>query len=328
MKKYLFAILAIICTLSSCTNEDQIDIKYETTFKLMPSSVISGFKEYHTGDFAIEEGYKLRTSLFIYDKSGNLVDKQISFLDSYTDAMTVTTSLPLGEYISVATSDVVKYSNSTVSFEYWLYKDAEKLSTFNIVNTGHMSSFDGILGISSSNFTVDKQSVETIPIQPAGSLITYVFNGIHTWNSMITMGIYFSRSNDYLFFNDVAIPSTKIISKGTYNYIMDEVDLTNSYYNNKFNVYNYNFKLPDPEFTFRFGFEFSDNSTAFSNPISLNMEAGQQYLLTLNLVDFSYDLKLTNGTTKTAGSESVLPDFSEAVNDKTLHVKDLVKKIK
>lgn len=328
MKKYLFAILAIICTLSSCTNEDQIDIKYETTFKLMPSSVISGFKEYHTGDFAIEEGYKLRTSLFIYDKSGNLVDKQISFLDSYTDAMTVTTSLPLGEYISVATSDVVKYSNSTVSFEFWLYEDAEKLSTFNIVDAGYIGYTNEILGVSSLNFTVDKQSEITIPIQPAGSLITYVFNDIHKFSNIVMMGLYFSRTNDYLLFDENASPKTKIISQGKFNYKISELILTNSVYDNYSSVWGYNFKLPDPEFLCKFGFLYTDGSIEYSDLMTINMEAGQQYIATLDLQNLTYGVVLTNGTTKTAGSESVLPDFSEAVNDKTLHVKDLVKKIK
>ncbi len=340
MKKYLFTLLIIIGALSACTNEDQIDIQYETTFKLMPSSVISGFKEIQSGDFKISGDYKLRTSLFIYDKSGILVDKQVSYLDNYTDEMNVSTPLPLGEYIGVATADIVKYTNSNISLEYWFFKNPEKLNTFNIVDAGYRGGSDKILGVSSMLFTVDKKSSVTIPIQPSGCLFASIFYGIHEWSSIITMGLYYSRSNDYLLFNETGEPDTKIISKGTYNYILTELDLTDGTLDNSNNVYDYNFKLPDPEFSLKLGIEFFDNSTIYSDPVLVNMEAGQQYLFTLNLVDFSSELTLTNGTTKSAGSELILPYVSKAAKKQmfqeqvkaatkqTLHVQDLVKKHK
>lgn len=340
MKKYLFTLLIIIGALSACTNEDQIDIQYETTFKLMPSSVISGFKEYKEGEFRMQDGFKIRTSLFIYDKSGMLVDKQVSYLDSYSDVMNITAPLPLGEYIAVATTDVVKYSNSNVSLELWIFKDPEELSTFNIVDAGYIGYSNEILGTSSINFTVDKQSEITIPIKPAGSLITYRFYDIHKFDDIIMMGLYFSRTNDYLFFDENASPQTKIISKGKFDYRIAELDLTDSFYDPYDIIYGYNFKLPDPEFVCKFALLYTNGYIQYTDPMTIKMEAGQQYLATLDFEAMTYKIELTNGTTKSAASELVLPNVSKAVKkqifqdqvkaatNQTLHVQDLVKKHK
>ncbi len=340
MKKYLFTLLIIIGALSACTNEDQIDIQYETTFKLMPSSVISGFKEYKEGEFRMQDGFKIRTSLFIYDKSGMLVDKQVSYLDSYSDVMNITAPLPLGEYIAVATTDVVKYSNSNVSLELWIFKDPEELSTFNIVDAGYIGYSNEILGTSSINFTVDKQSEITIPIKPAGSLITYRFYDIHKFDDIIMMGLYFSRTNDYLFFDENASPQTKIISKGKFDYRIAELDLTDSFYDPYDIIYGYNFKLPDPEFVCKFALLYTNGYIQYTDPMTIKMEAGQQYLATLDFEAMTYKIELTNGTTKSAASELVLPYVSKAAKkqmfqeqvkaatNQTLHVQDLVKKHK
>nr|WP_321522342.1 hypothetical protein [uncultured Macellibacteroides sp.] len=326
MKKYLFAILAIICTLSSCTNEDQIDIKYETTFKLMPSSVISGFKEFVTGSFDLNGDFKVRTSLFIYDKTGTLIDKQISYLDKYTDVMTVTTSLPLGEYTSVATTDIVEYANSTVSTEMWQYKNPEVLNTFNIIDAGYMGQDYKILGVSTNSFTVKRKDEIVIPIYPAGCLFTIYYIGIHNtkFSNVIKMGLYFNRSNDYLYFTENATPETKITSRGSYDFKCSELDLTNSYYDNTNNIYGYSFHLPDPAFNFLFSFTYTDGSKRNLDPETIKMEAGQQYLITLDLDKSGYGYELTNGTKSTPSTYNK----SGGTARQLLHVKDLVKKIK
>lgn len=337
MKKYLFTLLIIIGALSACTNEDQIDIQYETTFKLMPSSVISGFKEYKEGDFIMEDGDKIRTSLFIYDKSGMLVDKQVSYLDSYSDVMNISTPLPLGEYIAVATTDVVEYSNSKVSFEFWMFKDPEKLSTFNIVDAGYTKSDTKILGISSINVSVDKRSEITIPIKPAGSLITYRFYDIHKFDDIIMMGLYYSRTNDYLFFDENASPQTKIISKGKFDYRIAELDLTDGSLDKYTSVRGYDYRLPDPAFVCKFAFLYTNGYIEYTDPMTIKMEAGQQYFAVLDLEAMTYNIELTNGTTKSAGSELVLPyvskaakkqmfqDQVKAATKQTLHVQNLIK---
>lgn len=323
MKKYLFTLLIIIGALSACTNEDQIDIQYETTFKLMPSSVISGFKEFVSEDFKLLSGFKIRTSLFIYDKTGSLVDKQIAYLDNYTDVMTVTTSLPLGEYTTIATTDIVEYDKSTVSFEYWLFQNPEALNTFNIVSAGYKGHDREILGIATNSIIVENSEEVVIPIYPAGCLLTIYYIGIHNSNfsNVTKMGLYYNRSNDYLYFTENGTPETKITSGGTFDFNCSELDLTNSYYDDVNNIYGYSYHLPDPAFNFLFSFKYLNGTVRNLDTETINMKAGQQYLIMLDLNIPGYGYELTNGTKSSHGTFN----SSNGIKKEILHVQNLIK---
>ena len=88
MKKVLFALVALVGIISSCTNDD-ITISKVTTFKVNPVTVVDRLYEIKAGDLtALSSGSKLIVTLFIYDDKGGLVNKVSNEYSAYTHMMT------------------------------------------------------------------------------------------------------------------------------------------------------------------------------------------------------------------------------------------------
>ena len=75
MKKVLFALIALVGIISSCTNDD-ITISRAITFKVNPATVVDNLYERNAGDLtSLSSGAKLQVSLYIYNEKGILVNK-------------------------------------------------------------------------------------------------------------------------------------------------------------------------------------------------------------------------------------------------------------
>ena len=323
MKKYILGLLSIVTFFfSSCSNDEDIEIAYNSTFKIMPSSVIASFKPYYSGDFDLDSGDKLRTSIFIYNEAGNLLTSETAYLNGYSENMTFSVPLPAGNYTVVATTDVVTVSNQKVSFEYWLYEDFEKLTTFKITDTGYVGYDDKILGVSSFNIEVNGQKDISIPVQPAGALIIAYYEGIHYYSDVVYAEFSHSRKADYIYFDINGSSSVNIISSGSFSYRKSYLDLTSSYYDDSNNIYSYCFNLPDPQFECRFYLRTDDGSGYNFDIMKMNLQAGQQYLVKFNFENRASDYTLTNSASASA-SQIQLPAKSEK---QVLKVKDIVTK--
>ncbi len=116
-KNILFSLFAVICMLlTSCTNDD-IAITYDTSIKIVTAGAISSFNSYHSGDFDLTGTKKVRTTLLIYNKEGDLVDRQNQYLSNYSQNMTYKASLSAGNYTILAITDIVEYSDLKIDTE-------------------------------------------------------------------------------------------------------------------------------------------------------------------------------------------------------------------
>ena len=83
MKKYfLLVVSAVALAFTSCSDSEEIDIKYQVNVTVDPSTVKSAFHGYSVNDetygLNMDETSKLLITSLIYDNSGNLVSEDIS----------------------------------------------------------------------------------------------------------------------------------------------------------------------------------------------------------------------------------------------------------
>ncbi len=289
-KNILFSLFAVICMLlTSCTNDD-IAITYDTSIKIVTAGAISSFNSYHSGDFDLTGTKKVRTTLLIYNKEGDLVDRQNQYLSNYSQNMTYKASLSAGNYTILAITDIVEYSDLKIDTEFWSLNNLEKLSTASIIDKGYIGFESKILGLAKSQYTVGSSSNLTLSIEPAGALFFVFYKNIHYYSDVTSMGLYYSRNGDNLKFDASGNSSVTITSAGQFNYRCTELDLTDTGNNASNNVYAYSFIVPDSQFACRFSITYKNSSGYYNSnfdPWTMNIQAGEQYQMTLDLSTLS-----------------------------------------
>ena len=126
MKKYfLLVVSAVALAFTSCSDSEEIDIKYQVNVTVDPSSVKSAFHGYSVNDktygLNMDETSKLLITSLIYDNSGNLVEKKESLVNDYSSSAKYSLKIKEGEWIfdneevSDAFGEVVVTGNSTLA---------------------------------------------------------------------------------------------------------------------------------------------------------------------------------------------------------------------
>lgn len=274
---------------AECIHPGPIETKYEVNVKVIPSDVISNFKyEMNTGDLTvIDNGYKIRVTLRAYDVSGFLADKQTNYIQNYDAICNMTLLLESGSYTLVATTDIVQYDGSNVTFEYWNFgkgsgnTDDSKLSELEISDNGKIG-FSGskILGIADSKISVDDASTDTsIRVDPAGSLALVVFNHIHTFAEIQTLEVEANKLGDFIYFENTGkyAVSFRWPEEGHY-YRIQSLDVAD--YSKYDLIYSYVFLLPEDKYVFKARYE-TEKAQGYlvEEPITCSIGKGEEYLI-------------------------------------------------
>lgn len=147
MKKLVYLMMALAALLLvSCQNED-ISISRETVFSVNPYEAINDFVNHQLNDGDLDllpSSTRVRVQVLIYDTEGKLVDYAVEYLNNYHLTMNATFDLEDGNYVAIATTDVVYY-DGTVNFEFWNFVGKEKLSEFKINHAGYLGYENKIL---------------------------------------------------------------------------------------------------------------------------------------------------------------------------------------
>ena len=204
MKKYMIMCMAVVALLfASCKNED-ISISREVTFTVNPYDVINGFvnNQANEGDLdLLYSSYKIRAQVFAYDSDGNLVDYEVNYLKDYHSTMDVSFDLPDGNYIAIATTDVVEY-NGGVTFEYWTFEGKEKLNQLKINHAGYLGYENKILGVGRQIVNVQHGQTEfSIRLEPQGAMALCIVWGIQSFNDVTNYDLMTNRSFKCCSFN-------------------------------------------------------------------------------------------------------------------------------
>lgn len=170
--------------LNSCSDQEEIEIKYQTDITVDPSSVISAFHGYYnngkTYGLNMDETSQLLITSLIYDESGSLVEKKEKLVNDYSSSLVFPLLMKDGEqYTVVAISYSIDKENNVNSYIIENEDRLEKLTiTSEYMNGNSYYSNWSMLGISSKVISANDK-VSTIYIQPASAQVVLEYNNIH-----------------------------------------------------------------------------------------------------------------------------------------------------
>ena len=76
MKKILLGLLVLMTTIVSCTDQEDIEITYQSEMGITAAHIFDDYEQFQVGDFDMsKDGWKLNLQVLVYDESGKLVDK-------------------------------------------------------------------------------------------------------------------------------------------------------------------------------------------------------------------------------------------------------------
>lgn len=296
MKKYILYLATLLIAFTSCSDSEEIDIKYQVDVAISPESVISDFQEYKSGNFTLPDEYKIRIRSLIYDEHSQMVAVYEGLVNQYSQNYQFSTVLPNGNYTMITSTDVIKGGSlSNVQSSYWSFTQEKVLNEFTIIRENILDYMgQATLGLTQTELIVDGQSKSLkVAVKPITALITCHFTNIHQQkvsNGKILIPTYL----DFSYYNDINKITREnddwqfnTTSAETDKFRLTFIDLTDSYYDEKPGIYDLISILPSStEFQGYAEFISSDGLKYYNETdgIKQKIETGKQY-------DFTFDLK-------------------------------------
>lgn len=309
MKKNILGTAFAIASLLSCTNEAiEIDsvmtpepVYYnKLTLTIDPTDLFSSYKyedtrhsidqlsdEYRTFNSKYDMLIQART--LIYNRSGELVDSIVNYLDN-TNSINVEKTLESGDYYAVNTLTFATKDKDS----FWYLKDKEKLSTVKMLPRNRYSIWC-IMSYSSELFSIKKDEAARVVTKPKPvGCVAYVFFQDFQYKSQSTYGTVEDNGIRKLsLYTKSKTESFNLDPNNTnkYNFLKDIGDSWYSAYSTvpsdyqdgswtffKTNLYGYCYLL-DPSINLIFGYVL-DGKTTFNGygEGTYDLEAGKMYL--------------------------------------------------
>lgn len=289
MRKYISMIAIAIAAAfaTSCTN-DEIEVSSSISFKLVPSGVMSPFTyEMSIGELSsFNTNYKLRTRILVYGENGLLAGENTAYLTNYNGIQNASMYLPKGNYTVLALTDVVKYSGSEVTFEYWKLTDEQNINTAKVTDAGYIGYEQKVLGIDTKKITIaDGNENFTLTPKPAGSLFIIIYENIHYYSGVESYELAVTRISDNVTFNSNGEYIPAVQNKDNeYKWRISSIDIAD--FPNSTSIYSYGFMFPIENIKFRYRAWTTDEEYI---PLGIEyygtIAAGEEYMFDLNLND-------------------------------------------
>lgn len=303
MKKVLFALVALVGIISSCTNDD-ITISRAITFKVNPATVVENLYERNAGDLtSLSSGAKLQVTLYIYDEKGILVNKVNNEYSAYTHMMTADIDLSSGSYTAVATSYV------TSSVDFWTFSGQDQLSTFKITDNGYIGGKSKILGLTIRNFVIGNDS-ETINIniENAGAVGLVHFYQWNKYNNVLNYRLMGKQACDYISFDNNGFKDYSLKSESSYRYNLYK----QTYDSNYSGANGYFFTFPIKNASLAFYAETTDNELVQMATFNDDVNIGETYEF---LYDFEEDKAYWYDMTKSNSRAIERKEYLEKISN-------------
>lgn len=278
MKKYL-AIFSVLFTVifSSCSNDD-IPVGQSITFKINPSTVVASLVEYEPGDLSsIQSNQKLYVSLYVYNKSGNLIASDVQKFSDYTHIMNSVQNLGSGEYTVVVSTHIVNDSG----LKYWSFSGVDNLSTFSVTDEGYIGGSAKILGLTAKHITITSSVNEVLlDVECAGAVALVQVMNWNRYSDVEAFGLLSNKSCDNVTFDYNGSKNYSIETKSDYGYWMFNMDYDSNYNGG----YGYTFMFPCTNMNMTFAAETTSNDLVYiGESCTGNIEMGHTYW-------FAYDV--------------------------------------
>lgn len=288
MKKYILYLAALMMVLASCSDSEEVDIKYQVNLTISPAQVISGLTEYKNGDFKLMDGYKVRVRSLIYNIDGDLVNKTEELIKDYSSDLNFSVVLPIGNYTIVSSTDVVEANSlSDISTKYWTFSGENKLSGYKVQNEGLWGLGQDMLGLTQTQLDVTEVTTKIIKVQPVTALVESHISNIHANRSLLYASIQYQFTNDIISYID-GLWNYTTSSASTDYFELQRIDLTDSEYDDMSGVYYYGAVLPseDKKFVGYVMYVNSDGKVVegtTKSSVTLSFESGKQYKINFDL---------------------------------------------
>ena len=310
MKKVLFALIALVGIISSCTNDD-ITISRAITFKVNPVTVVENLYERNAGDLtSLSSGTKLQVTLYIYDENGILVKKVNNEYSAYTHMMTTDIDLPSGSYTAVATSHVIGVRDANgKDVNFWTFSGLDQLSTFKIQDEGKIGGKFKILGLTILNFSIGNNS-ETINIniENAGAVGLVRFYQWNKYNNVLNYRLMGKQACDYISFDNNGSKDYSIKSESSYRYNLYK----QTYDSNYSGANGYFFTFPIKNASLAFYAETTDNDLVQMATFNDDVNIGETYEF---LYDFENDKAYWYDMTKSNSRAIERKEYLEKISN-------------
>lgn len=175
MKKYLFILMGLVLSLSfvACTDQDDVEISYESGIEVSAKDLFSSFQELTTGDFDLtaHQDYELEISVYIYDSNGDLKDHFSQTFKNIDTPLKHNGSYTPGNYTIIS---LARFINKDQNYR-WNIDEKDRLNEFSISASDKLFN-DGqfeTLGMDVSSFSVTNLSQKKeIRIKPLTALVS------------------------------------------------------------------------------------------------------------------------------------------------------------
>ena len=176
MKKILLGLLVLMTTFVSCTDQEDIEIAYQTDMSITASHIFDSYTTVLGDEFNMKGtnngDWDLNIHAFIYDENGILVKKVEEQYPNLTSTLNFDLDLLPGKYSVVA---IAEFTGTFAghNYKFWNISNEENLTDLNIVESETIcnSPFE-TLGITSKEFVIgDRIESVSIDIKPVTGLL-------------------------------------------------------------------------------------------------------------------------------------------------------------
>lgn len=173
MKKILLGLLVLMTTIVSCTDQEDIEITYQSEMGITAVHIFDDYEPFQVGDFDMsKDGWKLNLQVLVYDESGTLVDKTEKLCNSLSESLNYAPYLAPGNYTVVSIADFREGLGGT-GYKFWNIENETNIQDLSITeNDSYFPVVFETLGIDVQKIEITNASKSIMAdIKPVTSLV-------------------------------------------------------------------------------------------------------------------------------------------------------------
>lgn len=179
MKKFfLLVVSAVALAFTSCSEREEIEIKYQANITVAVDKLMEPFQERTAGDFDIPEGMSIRIQSYVYDANGNLVQSCVSSVNDYSKTVSYSAVLENGTYKIVSIADFIVGNVNKPTYSWWNVTGENNINTLKVEDGKYIATWSWeTLGAVVNEFEVSEKSSEIkVSVKPATALFQIIFD--------------------------------------------------------------------------------------------------------------------------------------------------------
>lgn len=185
MKKYILLVVsAVALAFTSCSDSEEIEIKYQANITVAVDKLMEPFQERSAGDFDIQEGMSIRIQSYVYDANGILVQSCVSSVNDYSKTVSYSAVLENGTYKIVSIADFIAGNANNPTNSLWNVIGENNINTLEVSQGQYYGTwFWETLGAVVNEFEVSEKSSEIkVSVKPATALFQIIFDYLDVEN--------------------------------------------------------------------------------------------------------------------------------------------------